>query len=219
MRRVALVAFCALFVTAAWVGSADAISQLKYSKQISITFLVTPTPIAYRAPAPPRQLAYDPQGVRDVPLAPFAVAVATPQGNIPVTFNAKADPTGQYLHFVANTTILKAGYGSNTYSCPFAVYGSWTTAFNITDWVYDSPTVNFGYPTYVYSTTSQLAWIAEGVTSTYKAYANDGTPGETAFTSPAGSKQVCIDLSLTVPASLSPGAYTATLQYNLVVTL
>jgi hypothetical protein len=70
-----------------------------------------------------------------------------------------------------------------------------------------------------YPATSDLAWLAEGVTSSFTAFYNAGTPGQLAFKSTGGTMQVCFDLKLTVPASEPAGTYTATAQYNLIVTI
>jgi hypothetical protein len=177
--------------------------------------------MAYIAPSDPldRLVAFVPIRVGDL------VAQANPQGNVKVQFTVKPDPKYAYFHIVPHMTSFNAAYGSNTYTCAYEVFARYTSAWFVTDWVYGSnnstgtPGLN-GYPTYNYSTTSLLSWLAEGVTSTFKPFANAGSPGEQTFSGAANtSKQVCIDLTLIVPSSIAAGEYQTTIQYNLIVTI
>jgi len=215
------VAAAAVAGSPAWAGSWHQLT----SKNISVTVTVTPSPIAYAPhtvaeavahPAPhPEVLAQlDPAKLS----AYHMVAQAGPtQGNVPVTINVQADPTAQYLHITANNTILNAGYGTNTYTCAYTVFANAPYAWRVQDWVYGTSVSGTGsFPTFNYPTQSDLAWLAETVTTTYTAFANSGSPGEQVFTGTANvSKSICIDLQLKVPSNIPAGTYAATITYNL----
>ena len=244
----------ALFFIALVFGfgsQANALQTSFAAKQMSLNFTVTPSPTpigfvpsatstivadaekaaarasrssvvtAYLTPSDPldRMLAYVPIHLGDM------VAQVNPQGNVKVQFTVKADPKYKNFHLIPHTTSFNAGYGSNTYTCAYEVYASYTSAWSVTDWVYGSNTSGGssglnGYPTYNYPTTSQLSWLAEGVTTTFKPFANAGGPGEQVFSGAAGTtKQICIDLTLNVPNTIAAGTYQTTIQYNLIVTI
>ncbi len=178
--------------------------------------------IAYLTPTDPldRVLAYEPIAIRD-----FSDVVAVNQGGLKVDFHVKADPKFGFFHIIPHTTSFNVGYGANApIVCAYEVFAHYTTAWSVTDWVYGTdtkggtPGLN-GFPTYNYPQADQLAWEAEGVTSSFKAFANSGGPGELAFNGIAGStKQVCFDLNITVPSNVNSGTYQTTIQYNLLVT-
>jgi len=161
---------------------------------------------------------YDVAPMSEIP--PYLLAQSTPQGSVPVQFVAKPDPTAAYLHIVPGSggLLLNAAYGANTYTCVYQVFGYYTTTWKITDW--GAGTVQNGtgpFPIENYPTASYLSWLGEGVTTTYKTFANFGTPGENTILGTAGvSQQVCIDLSLNVPASQPAGTYAASIQYTLI---
>jgi hypothetical protein len=129
------------------------------------------------------------------------------------------------LRVIPQNTTLYAGYGSNTWTCVYQVYASYTGyAWTVTDWVQGSNQsgggANNGFPTYNYPTTSLLQWEAETVTTSFAAFSNSGSPGQAAFGGAAStSKTVCFDLSLNVPGTIPAGTYQTTIQYNLIVTL
>lgn len=210
-------------------------------KTVTVNFVVTPspspTPVAYvptqemgrRDPAEfasllhgddlASQVAFDPVALSDITLE------QSNQGAVPVSYNMLADPNFQYLHIVQTDPNLNAGYGANTFTCAFSVFAHYTTSWEVSDYVYGSSArggtagIN-GYPTYNYPTVSLLKWEAEGITSTFKAYSNDGAPGEVTFTGAANStKTVCIDLSLYIGPTIAAGTYQATIQYNLLTAL
>lgn len=176
----------------------------------------------YAYPSNPldRLIAFVPVRVDDM------IAQATnPQGNVNVQFTVKSDPKYANFHIVPHTTAFNAGYGSNTYTCAYEVFAKYTSAWTVTDWVYGTNNSGGtaglnGFPTYSYPTGSQLSWLAETVTTSFKAFANAGSPGETTFTGAANtSKQVCIDLTLNVGSNIPAGSYQTTIQYNMIVTI
>ncbi|GAC1535975.1 MAG: hypothetical protein NVS2B17_06910 [Candidatus Velthaea sp.] len=242
MKRLGLFALFALAVFVAISGMpANALQSLKTYKELVLTIVVTPSPAPvvflhrnrnrslersasltadpYRGPA---RLASADSTIWDTPqLGPVrAVALATPQGNIPVKFNAQPDPNAAYLKILYNTSTLTAGYGSNTYTCPFQIYAYYTTTWKVTDWGYGTSTSGTGtFPVLNYPTPSYLAWDLPDIgKTTFSNYANSGSPGELTFSGSAGvSQQHCLNLSLNVPSSQPAGSYTATIQYNLIV--
>jgi hypothetical protein len=211
-------------------------STLSY-KQITVNITITPspspTPVSY-VPAPTLPTAVadylepaDPlmRALAFVPLRTddMIAQAAPPEGDVKVNFTVKADPNAKYFHIVPVDTNLTAGYGPNTFTCVYQVFATYTVAWEVTDWVYGSSSTGGiaglnGFPTYNYSTASLLQWKAEGITSSFKAFANDGSPGEATFSGLAkASTTACIDLSLNVPASIPAGTYQATLQYQIIV--
>ncbi len=218
----------------AFTHRAQALQGTLATKQITVNIVVTPspTPVAYipqsqaaavsfasmlsRAETP-NLLAYDPLNVSDM-----VAQAAPPQGNVKVQFTVKLDPTFQYFHVVPGPNMtLNAGYGANTYTCVYQVFAKYATPWTVTDYAYGSntsggtPGLN-GFPMYNYSATSDLSWLAETITTSFKPFVNSGAPGETVFTGAAGAaKTICIDLSLTVPNSIPAGSYSATISYRM----
>jgi len=204
--------------TPAMAGSWRDLTQ----KTVSVTVTVTPSPIVYV----PRTVA---QAVRHPAPHPEVFArlnpallsayhmVAVTQGTVPVTMNVQADPTSMYLHIISNNTILNAGYGANTYACAYSVYAFSPYLWRVMDWVYGSSTSgSLPFPTFNYSLKSDLAWLAETVTTTYAPFVNSGSPGEQVFTGAANTNRtICIDLQLTVPSNIPAGTYSATITYDL----
>ncbi len=218
----------ALVGAAALVGfglRAEATTVQYTTKVVSISVLVTPSPApvgflspqrAVRTALRRRELA------RAVPqaAAPLVVAqVTSSQKSAKVNVTTKADPTGAYLKISPNNLALSAQYGTNTYLCAFKINATFVYAWKVTDWVYGSSSGAAGvFPSYDYPTTSDLAWSAEGFSTKYTSYANQGSPGELAFSAAANtSKSVCIDLKLTVPNTVAAGSYSTAIQYNLYV--
>jgi hypothetical protein len=215
---------------------ADATSVQYTAKQLVITIVVTPSPISalpHSLPAS-KVIAQDNQ-YPIVQLAhktarqagnisyhkDFLVALAT-QGNTPVKINTKADPTAAFLHLTPNNFTLNAAYGANTYLCAYRVFAQYPTQnWEVTDWVYGTTASGGGgvFPTWNAPSTSNLSWLAEGITSVYATFSNGGSPGQKTFSGNKGTSQnACIDLSLTVPNGTPAGTYTTVIQYNLILT-
>ncbi len=236
MKKFAI-AFLAVVTVLVFTRHAQALQGTLGTKQITVNFTVTPspspTPVAYvpvsqqgtiafasvlsRADAS-NEVAYDPLSTSDM------VAQATPQGSVKVQFTVKADPSYQYFHVVPGASMsspLSAGYGANSFPCVFQIFAKYATAWTVTDYAYGSNTTGGtaglnGFPMYNYPTKSDLSWLAETITTTFKPFANSGQPGETTFTGAAGAaKTVCIDLSLTVPSNIPAGDYQATFSYRM----
>ncbi len=230
-------AFFVLVVVAVLVTGrqAVAIQATLATKNISVTIIVTPspTPMAYAPvngagtaiarqsmPVMPNvasMLAYDPFSLGDM------VAQTTPpQGSVKVQFTVKPDPSYQYFHLTPVNTTMNAGYGSNTFTCVYMVFGKYATAWQINDWAYGSNTsggtAGFNqFPMYNTPTSSDLSWLAEGVTSTFAIFSNAGAPGQLTFSGTAGqTRNVCIDLSVTVPSNVAAGTYNATISYRMI---
>lgn len=236
MKKLAIT-FLAVVAVLALTRHAQALQGTLATKQITVNFTVTPspspTPVAYvpvseqgrisfaslltRADSS-NQVAYDPLSLSEM------VAQATPQGGVKVQFTVKADPSFQYFHVVPGPSMsspLSAGYGANNFPCVYQVFAKYSTAWTVTDYAYGSNTSGGtaglnGFPMYNYAAKSDLSWLAETVTTSFKPFANSGQPGETTFTGAAGAaKTICIDLSLTVPNNVPAGDYQATISYRM----
>ena len=202
----------------------------------TVTIIVTPSPTPVGiAPAAPsvsavRRVAaagtsqYDVAPISE--LEPQVIAQATPQGAIPVTFQAIANPNAKFLHSVPNSNptannqnnTLLAGYGTTIFPCVYQIFTNETSAYKLTDWAFGtaSGAGSGTYPLENTPTTSFASWEAEQVTTSFAAFANSGSPGELDWNGTANvSQQHCFDWQVTVPTSLAPGTYTATVQYNL----
>jgi hypothetical protein len=225
--RAAVTALALAIVGIALFGrsAADATTTNYTNKIINISFTITPSPVpaayfmnrAVRTIRPHRD--YTRAAV--APGQPIVLAQAvTKQQSAKVTITTKADPYATYLHLSTYELSETAVYGVNTYNCAFQVSAYFPDPWYVSDWVYGASSAGGGaYPTWNYPTVSNLAWQAETVTTSFKAYNNQGTPGESVFTGvKSQSKTICIDLQLTVPTNLAPGTYSTNIQYSLYVT-
>lgn len=233
MKKLAFLFFAAaLFVGAAQVAQAITVSLP--SKQITVQFVISPSPSpivyvpaapaaapAYGLPSFDAMLAYSPVSTSDMMNA-TVLAMATPQSSVKVQFVVKPDPNYQYFHIIPGaTTTFNAGYGSNTFTCAYQIFGHYTTNWSIGDYIYGSNTSGGtaglnGFPQYNYPTTSDLSWLAETKTTSFLAFSNGGAPGQTTFTGAAGTTYtICIDLGLTVPSNIPAGTYSTTINYYL----
>jgi hypothetical protein len=243
LRKLAI-AFLIVASLLALTRQAQALQATLATKQITVNVTITPSPIVYVPESQPartvaaashyaeahgaafarafaaaqtdERLAYDPFNLGDM------VAQATPQGSVKVNFTVKVDPTFGFFHLTPVNTNLQAGYGPNTFTCVYQVFGSYPRAWNIDDYAYGSNTSGGaaglnGFPLYNYSRASDLEWLGETVTTSYKAFANSGAPGELAVSGAAGqSKTICIDLSLNVPDTIPAQSYQATISYRMI---
>lgn len=221
MRRTLTLLVLALVAAAvAFFGdsrNADALTATKAFKIITVTVVVTPSPVAYlQAPGTARFASYHADA------APQVIAqAAPPQGNTPVTMQTKADPNYIYLHFVPHNTTIYAPYGVSSFSCVYEVYASYPTFWSLADWGFGTGTGGTaGFPLLNYPSTSDLAWEASTIAVTsWTPFANSGSPGQrTTQMSAGGTVQFCVDLQVTVPTTQVPGTYTAPIQYTLTVT-
>jgi hypothetical protein len=249
LRRTNIFALLALAVVAALavVSQADALQAQKAYKEMIVTIIVTPSPAPVgfvRPPAPaaapaaalaqfaqlvadpfagPAQIASSPSAWDVAPGVTIAQSSAQPPP-VPVKFVAKPDPNAAFIHIVPHTPTLYAPYGITTFTCVFEVYTFYTNTYKLLDWGYGtSKTSGSGsgtFPIENYSMTSYLSWAVPDFSPTFTPYNNAGPPGETTWTGTAGqAQQHCVDLKLNVPNSQAAGTYTATVQYNLYVTL
>jgi hypothetical protein len=249
LRRTNIFALVALAVVAALavVSQADALQAQKAYKEMVVTIIVTPSPApvgflrpAARAVAPaavsaqfarlvadpftgPAQIASSPSAWDVPPGLTIAQASAQPPP-IPVQFVAKPDPNAAFIHIVPHTPTLNAPYGLSTWPCVFEVYTFYTNTYKLLDWGYGtSKTSGSGsgtFPIENYSTVSFLSWAVPDFSPVFTPYNNAGPPGETTWTGTASqAQQHCVNLKLNVPNSQAAGTYTATVQYNLYVTL
>ena len=229
IRRLLVVA---LVIAALGIGAVPALAgwTIATYKTVTVNVMVTPSPIVYApgAAAGHRTVADAVAHPNPHPeifamlnpghLAPRRVVAQVTQGNIPVTINVQADPTAKYLHINVNNSSLNAGYGTNTYTCAYQVFAYFPYQWKVEDFVYGSNTSGGGpFPTYNAPTTSDLAWLAEGITTFFTPFANGGSANaQVTFSGVAGQSQtVCIDLQLTVPNTVASGIYNATLEYQL----
>jgi len=228
------------------VSQADALQAQKAYKEMTITITVTPSPAPTGGyvPAPPAApaaaVALAAQLLADPYAGPARVAFAGPAWDVspggglqvaqvstqptpvPVQFVAKADPNAAYLHIVPHTPSVNAGYGKTVFPCAFEIFTFYTNTYSLTDWGYG--TLKTGatpyFPIENYPTISYLSWTVPDFSATVTPYNNSGPPGETTWTGAKNqSQQHCINLTLNVPNSQPAGLYTATVQYNLYVTL
>ncbi len=225
MKKLGLLAFALLALAVMFSGrTASALEEIVAYKEATLTIqVIAASPVAYlRAPATDGRLQVAGISSYDVPmgiLPPTTIAQSQAQGNIPVKFTTKPDPTATYLHIVPIATSLTAAAGqTTTFACAYEVYAYYTTAYSVTDWSYGTASSGSGYfPLFNNPQTSDLSWQLTTTTpGEYTAFANAGTPGQTSFTGTAGQHQTpCVNLSLTVPLATAPGYYTAVVQYNL----
>jgi len=247
LRRTNLLAFVALGVLAALtvVSQADALQAQKALKFYSFAFTVTPSPspVGFAKPAAPAnpvvptqvaQLVADPfVGPAQVAsadalswdVAPGATMIAqssvqpTP---VPVQFVTKSDPNAAFLQIFPQAVPPAFPYGTTVIPCAFKVFTFYTNTYKLVDW--GQGTVSSGgtmtFPVENYPTASYLSWAVPDFSTTTHTYSNSGAPGETTWAGNAHQSQThCIDLTLNVPASQPAGAYQATIQYTLYVTL
>lgn len=244
---VALLALAALAVLTV-TSQADALQAQKAYKEMTLTVTVTPSPVppgGYVAPpasavpsaaavaevtrlladplAGPVQIAFSGSAYDVPPGGGIQVAQVSAQPTpVPVQFVAKPDPSAAYLHIVPHTPAVSAPYGTTVFPCAFEVFTFYTNTYTLTDWGYG--TLKTGatpyFPIENYPTASDLSWAVPDFGPTVTPYNNAGPPGETTWTGAKNqSQQHCVDLTLTVPNSQSAGVFTATVQYNLYVTL
>jgi hypothetical protein len=173
--------------------------------------------------AGPVQIASSPSAWDVAPGVTIAQSSAQPPA-VPVKFVAKPDPNAAFIHIVPHTPTLNAPYGITTFTCVFEVYTFYTNTYKLLDWGYGtSKTAGSGagtFPIENYTTVSYLSWAVPDFSAVFTPYNNAGPPGETTWTGAANqAQQHCVDLKLNVPNSQAAGTYTATVQYNLYVTL
>lgn len=248
MRRTNIVALVALAVLAVLTvfSQADALQSLRASKDVVITIVVTPSPVAFlpnraprSAPAPvtavaaaqsfadpfgsARQIASTSNVAWDVPPGGGTMVAQVPveASPVPVQFVALPDPNAKYLQVTLNNPELDAPYGTTVYPCAFQIYTYYDLAtYALNDYGYGTSKTSSGgtYPIENYPATSYLSWAVPDFSPTVTAYWNSGSPGEKVWTGALKQAQThCIDLTLVVPTTLAPGTYTATIQYNLLV--
>ncbi len=231
MKRIKNLGFLALGFIALLIAlsgkDVSALETLITAKEVPLTIIVVAH--AYAPANRPKGVQVAGISSYDVPmgiLPPTVIAQTTgQQGNTPVKFLAKPDPSYTYLHEVPINTTLTAPQGATTYfPCPYEIYAYYTTPYNVTDWGYGTSTqANVGtFPMLNYPTNSDMAWAITAVGATpapgahYTLYADSGAPGQTAFSGVEGQVQTqCLNVSVTVPANQPIGTYTAVIQYNL----
>ena len=230
MKKLGFVFFALIAIAVALSGkTVSALETLVTYKEVPLTIIViAASPHAYTPSQRPGGVQVASVSSYDVPmgiLPPTVIAQTTgQQGNTPVKFIAKPDPTYTYLHEVPINTTLTAAQGQTTYfPCPFEMYAYYKTPYIVSDWGYGTVPSGAGtFPILNYPQTSDLAWDITAVGATpapsavYTNYADSGTPGQTSFTGTTGEAQTqCINLKLTVPAATAVGTYDAVIQYNL----
>lgn len=239
LKTFSLIAFAAVTALAAF-SQADALTVQKAYKQVAITIVVTPSPVAY-APMQPRvvaasttarfaRLVADPDaGPRRIASGPtwwdvapgtmIAQTSAQPPA-VPVQFNAKPDPNAMYLRVIQHTSSVNAPYGTTVIPCAFELYTFWPKTYTLTDWGADTVRSGAGtFPIENYPIASYLSWAVPDFSPTVTAYANQGGPGQTSWRGAAGqAQQHCVDLTLVVPNSQPAGSFDAVIQYNMYVT-
>jgi hypothetical protein len=148
-------------------SQADALQSTKAVKQISVPFVITPSPapLAMHRGSPPvaparsvavvpaiAKLVVDPYAgpvqlassgsAWDVPPSArmmIAQAITAQPAPVPVRFNAKPDPNAAYFRIISHITQpLQVPYGPSSFACVFEVFTSFPTAHFLTDWAWNS---------------------------------------------------------------------------------
>ena len=162
------------------------------------------------------------------PGAPVMIAQSSAQPTpVPVQFVAKADPNAAFLRIIPHPPAsgeYDVPYGTTVFTCAFEVFTYYTNYYKLIDWGYGTNKTtgaNAGvFPIENYPVTSYLSWAVPDFSATYVPYNNAGPPGETVWLGAVGqAQQHCVNLTILVPNSQSAGLFTATIQYNLYVTL
>jgi len=176
----------------------------------------------------PLELASAENTTYDVaPIAALQPFVIAQQASVPVTFQTISNPNAKLVHAVANPNptfanrneVLVAPYGTTTFPCVYQVYTNQTVPYRLTYWAQGTGSGNGRgtFPLWNAPAASEASWMAEGVTTDFAAFGNNGAPGDVMWSGNANApQQHCIDWKVNVPDSLHPGIYTATVQYNLV---
>jgi hypothetical protein len=230
LKKLGFLIFALLAVVIGFCGkNASALETLITYKEVPLTVVVVAaSPGAYAPSNRPGGVQVADISSYDVPmgiLPPTVIAQTTgQQGNTPVQFTAKPDPTYTYLHEIPINPTLTAPVGSTTkFTCPFEIYAYYKTAYVVTDYGYGTASSGSGtFPIFNYPQNSDLSWdvtavgVPPAANATYTSYYNKGTPGQTAFTGTAGEQQTqCLNLELTVPVGTAVGTYTAVITYLL----
>jgi hypothetical protein len=230
LKKLGFLVFALVSIAIAISGKrVSALEALITYKEVPLTVVVVAaSPAAYTPSNRPGGVQVAGISSYDVPmgiLPPTVIAQTTgQQGNTPVKFLAKPDPTYTYLHEIPINPTITAPAGSTTYAaCPFEMYAYYKAAYYVTDYGYGTASSGSGpFPIFNYPQNSDLSWTLTAVgvppaaNATYTLYYNKGTPGQTAFTGTAGEAQTqCLNLELTVPAGTAVGTYTAVITYLL----
>lgn len=219
MRRSNLLVALAIAALATLVvlGQAEALQTVKAYKVFTVNIMVTPspTPVAFARPwsAPDAGISFASLRAPDA-----QVAQTSSQGApVPVQFITKSDPFAQYLKVVVNTPTIQVPYGPSSYTCVFTVFTYYPTAYTLSDWGFGTSTSGSGsFPVMNYPTASYLSWTVPDLSSTTTVYANQGSPGQKAWSGTAGQSQThCVNLTINVPNTQPAGAYQAVLEYSM----
>ncbi len=220
-------------------SQADALTGLKTFKEVVISIVVTPSPAPVGWLAPKKQGLPDPF-VRNVqiasagaawdvaPGAPVMIAQSSAQPTpVPVQFVAKPDPNAAFLRVIPHPPgagFYTVPYGTTVLPCAFEIFTFYTNSYKLQDWGYNTTKTggpNSGtFPIENYPTVSDLSWAVPDFGPIFTPYWNQGPGGETTWSGIKNqSQQHCIDLKIVVPNAQPAGSFTATIQYNLYVTL
>lgn len=221
------------------VSQADALTGLKTYKEVVISIQVTPSPapVVWFAPkkaplpdpfAPNVQIASSGSAWDVAPGAPVMIAQSTAQPTpVPVQFVAKPDPNAAFLRVIPHPPgagFYSLPYGTTVLPCAFEIFTYYTNSYKLQDWGYNTTKTggaNSGtFPIENYPTISWMSWAVPDFGPTVTPYWNQGPGGETTWVGAVKqSQQHCIDLTVVVPNAQPAGSFTATIQYNLYVTL
>ena len=221
------------------VSQADALTGLKTYKEVVISIQVTPSPAPVGWLAPKKQTLPDPfvgnvqiassGSAWDVaPGAPVMIAQSSAQPTpVPVQFVAKPDPNAAFLRVIPHPPgagYFSAPYGTTVFPCAFEIFTYYTNSYKLQDWGWNTTKTGGGnsgtFPIENYPTISDLSWAVPDFSPTVTPYWNQGPGGETTWVGAVKqAQQHCINLTLVVPNSQPAGSFTATIQYNLYVTL
>ena len=233
-----LLAF-AVVAMLAFASQADALTGLKTYKEVVISIQVTPSPVpvvwfAPKNPAMPDpfvrtvQIASSGSAWDVAPGAPVMIAQSSAQPTpVPVQFVAKPDPNAAFLRVIPHPPaagFFSVPYGTTVLPCAFEIFTFYTNSYKLQDWGWNTTKTGGAasgtFPVENYPTVSYLSWAVPDFGPTFTPYWNQGPGGETTWVGAVRqSQQHCIDLTLVVPNAQPSGSFTATIQYNLYVTL
>jgi hypothetical protein len=220
-------------------SQADALTGLKTFKEVVISVQVTPSPAPVGWFAPKKGTLPDPL-VQNVQIASSGTAWDVPPGMpvmiaqssaqptpVPVQFVAKPDPNAAFLRVIPHPPgagFYSIPYGTTVIPCAFEIFTFYTNSYKLQDWGYNTTKTggaNSGtYPIENYPTVSYLSWAVPDFGPIYTPYWNQGPAGELTWSGAVNqSQQHCVNLTFVVPNSQPAGSFTATIQYNLYVTL
>jgi hypothetical protein len=147
-----------------------------------------------------------------------STTIAANQGSVKVNANVITDPNANLLVVTPSTIpyqMTQAAGTTATYTCAFTVQVNYTTtAWTLDDGLTSDITTNLPATDLAWSVyTTATPPSPETFTGYYNYYTNNKVWQITKTTS--GKQTYCVDLRLTIPATVAPGTYPVTAVYSL----